>query len=626
LNPSVIKNFNLSFTLPRRRILLRNFKRFIRYFLPYKLRIFIGLVATAFMGLSDTLLAVSIGIFFDTLTKIQTLVSNGKEVVLQHVIEKGGLRFLTISINNRQDIIKFIVLFGILVIILVLVKVIFVYVREYFMNSTSQKFLMKIRKEIFGHIVFLPMQFFDREKSGNIVARITNDVAQLENSMTAMVQFSQNLIYTIVYVTALFFTSWQLTLLALLVFPFAGLIIKFFGDRIRKVSRDISLNVADITSFLQEKIYSIEIVKGYNREKFEESNFAKKVQQNYDYGIRIVRLVAMLKPFNEVFSTVGMALMVLFCSWQISTGNMTIGTFITFIGLLSMAYKPIKALGDSNVIFQKAMASAIRIYELLDEKIEEKKSRATSLLRPVVKGEVEFRKVNFSYNSGKNILHELSFKVKAGNTTALVGPSGGGKTTIINLILRFYVVNSGSVLIDGEDINSISLEELRSMMGIVPQETVLFSGTILDNIRYGKLDATDNEIYKAAKMANAEEFIKKMENGYHTSVGERGVQLSGGQRQRIAIARAILRNPRILLLDEATSALDTESELLVQEALEKLMKNRTSFVIAHRLSTILNADEILVIDKGRLVEQGNHQKLMNKKGMYAKLYKTQFKN
>jgi subfamily B ATP-binding cassette protein MsbA len=604
---------------------LENTKRFIQYFFPYKLRIFVGLMATALMGISDTVLAVSIGIFFDTLTKIQSLVSSGKEIFLEHTIEKSGIRFLSIVINGQKDIIKFIVIFGIVIIAVVIFKVIFVYIREYFMNSTSQKFLMQIREEIFGHMILLPMPYYDREKAGNLVSRITNDVAQLENSMTSMVQFSQNLIYTLVYITALFLTSWQLTLLALLVFPFAGLIIKFFGDRIRKVSRDISINVADITSFLQEKIYAIKIVKGFNRENFEKEGFRQKVRQNYDYGIKIVRLVALLKPFNEVFSTVGMALMVLFCSWQISMGNMTIGTFITFVGLLSMAYKPIKALGDSNVIFQKAMASAIRIYELLDEEIEEKPVREVKSLPMFTKAEIEFKKVNFSYHQDNAVLHDISFRIESGKTVALVGPSGGGKSTIINLIPRFYPINSGAILIDGIDLNIIPLKELREIIGMVPQETVLFSGTILENIRYGNLEASEEKIRSAAQMANAEEFIFKMEMEYNTHVGERGVQLSGGQRQRIAIARAILRDPKILLLDEATSALDSESELLVQEALHKLMQNRTSVVIAHRLSTILDADEIFVIDKGRLVEHGDHEYLLNKKGLYTKLYNKQFK-
>ena len=605
---------------------MSNTRRFIQYFFHYKWRIFWGLLATSLMGISDTLLALAGGIFFDALTKIQNQAAGAGSFYLHQEVEKGGIHFFTIHLGNQSDITRFILLFASAVVLLVVFKVVFVYIREYLMNSTSQKFLMKIRQEIFDRIVILPMRFFDKERTGNIVARISNDVLQLENSMTSLVQFSQNIIYTIVYVAAMFVTSWKLSLLSLTVFPFAGVIIKYFGDRIRKVSYDISVNVADITSFLTEKINSIKIVKAFHREKYESDNFQKRSRQNYDYSLKVVRLIALLKPFNEVFSTSGMAFMVLFCAWQISLGVMTLGTFITFIGLVVMAYKPLKALGDSHVIFQKALASARRIYELLDEKTEYPDKPEEITLPLTIVGEIEFRNVTFSYDQKKNVLHELSFRADAGKTIALVGPSGGGKSTIVNLIPRFYHIQTGQILIDGMNISQFSLHYLRNFIAMVPQETVLFSASIKENIRYGRLEASDDEVTRAAKIANAHDFIIGMEWGYDTEVGERGMQLSGGQRQRIAIARAVLRNPKILLLDEATSALDTESEILVQEALGKLMKDRTSIVIAHRLSTILNADLILVIDNGRIVEQGSHKFLLDQGGMYANLYQTQFKS
>lgn len=334
--------------------------------------------------------------------------------------------------------------------------------------------------------------------------------------------------------------------------------------------------------------------------------------------------MALLKPFNEIFSTTGMAFLILFCAWQISQGNMTIGTFATFCGLVIMAYQPLKALGDSNAMIQRAMASARRIYELLDQPGEydiiPKEGHKVSVNR----GEISFQNVNFSYDGNKTILEDISFQIPAGKTYALVGPSGGGKTTIVNLIPRFYPVKNSQIFIDNSDINDFTLANLRRHIAIVPQETILFSATVMDNIRYGRLEATDSEVLDAAKAANAHDFIEKLEHGYDTQVGERGVQLSGGQRQRVAIARAILRNPKILLLDEATSALDTESEILVQEALNKLMMNRTSLVIAHRLSTIQKADEILVIDNGKIIQRGTHSTLLEEEGLYANLYKTQF--
>ncbi len=600
-------------------------KRLITYFYPYKVRIFFGLLATAIMGFSDTILAGAIGLFFDTLTKVQTLISNAEPILLEQKIEYREFEFYSINISGKDALLRFIIIFGILIVALAVFKVIFVYAREYLMNSTSHKFLMRFRRDVFDRILLLPMKFFDSEKTGNIMARITNDVAQLENSLRTLIQFSQNLIYTVVYVTALFFVNWKLTFLALVIFPLSGIVIKLFGDRIRKVSHRISVNIADITSFLQEKIAAIRVVKSFNREKFEQENFKVKTKENYKLSIKVVRLIALLKPVNEVFSETGMSILVIFCAWQISTGSMTIGNFITFISLVVMAYKPLKGLGDSMAIFQKALASANRIFELIDEKTECEVPENQRQSIESKNGQVEFKNVRFSYNSSDYALNDISIKVNAGETVALVGPSGGGKSTFINLLPRFYEINEGEILIDAINNKYLSFSDLRQMIGIVPQETILFSGTISENIKYGRLTATDEEIVSAAKAANAHNFILELDNKYNAEVGERGVQLSGGQKQRIAIARAILNNPTILLLDEATSALDTESEILVQQALEKLMENRTSFVIAHRLSTIQKADRILVIDKGSIIEIGTHRELINKKGLYANLYNMQFR-
>jgi subfamily B ATP-binding cassette protein MsbA len=603
---------------------LDDLKRFIRYFFPYKLRISGGLASTAFIGFSDTLLALALGIFFDALTKIQGRVSSGQDALIQIDVERGGFHFFSLNLADQGEITRFIIYFAISITLLVLFKVIFVYLREYLMNSASHKFLMRIRQEVFDKIVILPLRFFDQVRTGTVVSRISNDVLLLENSMSALIGFTQNIIFTFFYVGAMFLVTWKLSLLSLIVFPFSAMVIKYIGDRIRKISRDISLNVADITAFLTEKINSVKIVKGFTREDFEKKNFEKRSRLNYDYAIKVVKYMAMLKPFNEIFSTTGMAFLILFCAWQISLGNMTIGTFATFCGLVIMAYQPLKALGDSNAMIQRALASARRIYELLDQPGEYDIIAQDGDKVTVNQGQISFQNVSFSYDGKKTILDNISFIIPAGKTYALVGPSGGGKTTIVNLIPRFYQVSNNQILIDQSDINDFSLANLRKHIAIVPQETILFSATVMENIRYGRLEGTDSEVIKAAKAANAHDFIEKLENGYETQVGERGVQLSGGQRQRIAIARAILRNPKILLLDEATSALDTESEILVQEALNKLMLNRTSVVIAHRLSTIQKADEILVIDNGKIIQRGTHTTLLEEEGLYANLYKTQF--
>ena len=605
---------------------MKTSKRLITYFYPYKVRIFFGLLATAIMGFSDTILAGAIGLFFDTLSKVQSLISNAKPIFLEQKIEFQNYTFYSITISDNDELTRFILIFGLLIVGLAVFKVTFVYAREYLMNSTSHKFLMRFRRDIFDRILLLPMKFFDKEKTGNIMSRITNDVIQLENSLSALIQFSQNLIYTVVYVTGLFFVNWQLTFLALIIFPLSGIIIKFFGDRIRNVSHRISVNIADITSFLQEKITAIRVVKSFNREKFEQDNFKVKTNENYRLSLKIVRLIAFLKPVNEIFSQTGMSVMVIFCAYQISTGDMTIGNFITFISLVVMAYKPLKGLGDSMAVFQKALASANRIFELIDEETEREIPANQRIPIQFAKGQVEFKNVSFSYNDNDYALKNISIKVAVGETIALVGPSGGGKSTFINLLPRFYEIKKGEILIDGVNNKNLIFSDLRKLIGIVPQETILFSGTISENIKYGKLDADDKQIIASASAANAHDFIMELDQKYQTEVGERGLQLSGGQRQRIAIARAILNNPTILLLDEATSALDTESEILVQQALEKLMENRTSFVIAHRLSTIQKADRILVIDKGSIVETGTHNELIRKKGLYANLYNMQFRD
>ena len=456
-------------------------KRLISYFYPYRLRIFFGLLATAIMGFSDTILAGAIGLFFDTLTKVQTLISNAEPIKLEQKLEYQNHIFYSIQIEGQDKLLRFIIYFGLFIIGLAIFKVIFVYAREYLMNSTSHKFLMRFREEIFDRILFLPMKFFDNEKTGNIMARITNDVAQLENSLKSLIQFSQNLIYTIVYVVALFFVNWKLTFLALIIFPVSGVIIKFFADRIRKVSHNISVNIADITSFLQEKIAAVRIVKSFRREKYEQENFRIKTKENYKLSIKVVRLIALLKPVNEVFSEAGMSVLVIFCAWQISTGTMTIGNFITFISLVVMAYKPLKGLGDSMAIFQKALASAERIFDLVDEQAEKELPESERKSIESIRGKVEFQNVRFSYNSIEYALDGVSFKVIAGETIALVGPSGGGKSTVINLIPRFYELNEGNIFIDDVDNKYLSFSELRQMIGIVPQDTVLFSGTIAEN-------------------------------------------------------------------------------------------------------------------------------------------------
>jgi subfamily B ATP-binding cassette protein MsbA len=600
---------------------LESFKHHIRlykYFFKFKTRIIIGIIATLVMGLMDTVLATGTGVLMNIMTELGKVATN-QNISFYVKIPRTNI---PIHVTGFETI----VYVALVVFASVLIKVCFVYLREYMMNSAAQKVLLYLRNEIFTKILRLPMNFFDRERTGNLMSRITNDVNNVEIALNSGILTTQNFIYSVIFTIALFATSWKLTLLTIILFPILGAVLKYFGDRIRNVSKKLSINIADISSFLQENISSIKVIKSFGREHFREKQFYEKTRTNYSFSMKNVRAVALLKPINEVLSNLSMIIVIFFCAHEFVTGHMKIDTITTFIILVTMLYKPLKELGNQTTIFQKALASAMRIFEILDMENEDNPEKPIKIELNNIKGTIEFRNVNFKYDTSTDyILKDINFKVEQGRTVALVGASGSGKTTIVNLIPRFYVVKEGEILIDGINVNNFDKNDLRRLVGLVPQETVLFAETIKENIRLGKLDATDEEIFEAAKFANAYDFIMDLPDKFDTYVGERGMQLSGGQRQRIAIARAILSNPKILLLDEATSALDNESELIVQDALDRLMKTRTSLVVAHRLSTIQNADLIIVLDKGEIVETGKHDELLKKEGFYYKYYNMQFR-
>jgi subfamily B ATP-binding cassette protein MsbA len=492
------------------------------------------------------------------------------------------------------------------------------------MASVIQKTVKRIRDGLYANLLYLQMAFFDRSKTGEVMSKMTNDVQIIEQSLNAFVVIVQAFVYTVIFVSLLFIINWKLTLLSLIIFPvFAG-ILKLFSDGIRRASRRILSKLADINAVLQETITGIKVIKTYTGERREIENFSQKTYQNYAHSMRASRLVAFLKPTNEFISTVGMAAIILYCGFSILNRSMDIALFTGFAALITMAYKPIKTLGEAQPNVDRAVAAGERIFELMDEQTELEIHHIETFETPV-RGAIEFRAVVFSYNGTDTVLNGISFAVKHGETTALVGPSGAGKSTIMQLLLRFYECQSGAIFIDGKDISKVSRALLRSQISLVPQETILFSGQVIDNIRYGKPDAAVDEIVTAAKSANAHDFIMTLPNGYNTEIGERGLQLSGGQRQRVAIARALLKNSPVLLLDEATSSLDSESERLVQEATEILMRQRTTLVIAHRLSTVRNAHTIIVLDKGIIVQMGTHQQLLEQGGLYKSLHDLQFR-
>jgi subfamily B ATP-binding cassette protein MsbA len=602
---------------------MRTFLRLLQYFRAYKARILAGLFSVGIMSLADTLGAFLVARFIGILQQISDLVQQGKDIVLDVSLEVLGVVLASMPIRGYDESFRLIVTFAGILVVLIVVKVVFVFAREYLMSSVQHKILMRFRVDLFDTVLMLPVRYFDTQKTGRIMSRITNDVNAMEQSLYLSVEIAQNLVYSLVFATALFFTNWQLTLVTILIFTVSGIISRSFGDRIRAHSRNLMNTLADISAFLQEKINAIRVVKSFTREEHERREFRAKAEANYHHSMKIVRTMALLSPTNELFNTVVTSLLVVFTGYLFIQGSMTIESMMYFLLLMISLAKPVKALGEGVARLQKTLVSAQFIFEMLD--LEQEKLERTKPYVEIRKGSVEFKNVSFSYNGEIAALKGITFRVEGGEKVALVGPSGSGKTTLINLIPRFYEWQSGELFIDGHNTRDMNLLDLRSQISIVPQDVMLFSGTVADNIRYGRMEATHDEVLRAATMANAHEFIIRLDKGYDTEVGERGVQLSGGQRQRIAIARAILRDPKILLLDEATSALDTESEMMVQEALDRLLEGRTSFIIAHRLSTVYRCDRIFVLEKGTIVEEGTHHELVKKdSGLYKRLYALQF--
>ena len=512
------------------------------------------------------------------------------------------------------------------IIAIFVVRGLFWYGQNYLMSYVGQSVIIDIRAAVFKKLQRLSVSFYDKNKTGTIMSYVTNDVNALQSAMVEnTIEMITEGFILIGSVVAMIYLDWRLTLFTVCTFPVVLWFMEFFGKKIRKTGGRIQECTADITSVLQESVASARVIKSFVREDYEVDRFDVENRANFRANMKNAQLMATLTPVVELVAAIGVTMIIWYGGNNVINGTITAGSLVAFLTYAVNISNTIKSLTRVIGNIQKALAAAKRVFMIIDMPEEIAESRDAKQL-PEVSGKVEFQNVSFAYDDKGNVITDLSFSVKPGEVIAIVGPSGAGKSTIANLLPRFYDVNKGDIKIDGHSVREVTLDSLREQVGIVPQETMLFNGSVYNNILYGRLDATKEEIEAAAKAANAHDFIMQLTDGYETKLGDRGVNLSGGQRQRIAIARAILKNPRILILDEATSALDTESERVVQEALDRLMVGRTSFVIAHRLSTVKNADKILVLEKGNLVESGTHDELLALDGLYAHLYKIQYRN
>lgn len=510
------------------------------------------------------------------------------------------------------------------IVVVFLFRGIFYYGQSYLVSYIAQRVIIDVRELLYIKFQKLQLSYYEKKQTGTIMSYITNDVAALQAALVdSLIEMVTELSILIGSLIMMFYLDWKLSIVTLVVVPVIGQAMKVFGRKLKMSGALIQERTAEITSLLQESISGVRVVKSFAREDYEIKRFQNQNDLNFRANMKSVQLSSLLTPTVEFLAAVIVAVILWFGGYQVVNGALTAGALVAFLTYAVNLANPVKRISRVYGTINKAMAAAERVFNVLDtQEILKDKPGAVEL--PKISGTVKFDHVSFGYKEGVNVLHDLTLEAKPGQVIAFVGPSGAGKSTIANLIPRFYDVTFGSIKIDNIDIRDVKIKSLREQIGVVPQETMLFSGSVKDNIRYGRLDATDEEIIEAAKAANAHNFIMNLSDGYETKIGERGITLSGGQRQRIAIARAILKNPRILILDEATSALDTESEEIVQEALDKLMIGRTSFVIAHRLSTIIHADKIIVLENGRVCESGTHQQLMQTGGLYSHLYNIQF--
>ncbi|CAM3372088.1 ABC transporter ATP-binding protein [Aeromicrobium ponti] len=516
------------------------------------------------------------------------------------------------------------IVMGIMIAVFAIARPPIEYYRQYFAQWVASKILFDIRDKLYTHIQKLSFRFYANNRTGEVISRVINDVEQTKTFVvTGLMNLWLDVATILIAVVIMLNMDVTLTIVSLLLFPFYAFSVKYFFGNLRKLTRARSQALAEVQGYLHERVQGMAVVKSFAIEDYEQTQFDTQNKNFLTKAIDHTKWNAKAFAVVNTITDISPLLVIGYSGYQVIQGDISLGVMMAFIAYIDRLYSPLRRLVNSSTTLTQSIASMDRVFELIDEEYDIDDSPDAIECRDV-KGHIQFEKVSFSYNENEaSVLKDISLDVKAGETVALVGMSGGGKSSLVGLIPRFYDVTEGRVLLDGTDIRSFKVRSLRDKIGMVLQDNILFSESVKTNILLGKPEATDEEVIEAAKAANAHEFIMNLPDGYETKVGERGVKLSGGQKQRIAIARIFLKNPPILVLDEATSALDLESEHLIQEALEKLAKDRTTFIVAHRLSTITHADRIILIEHGEISEAGSHEELMKKQGNYYKLFQVQ---